>query len=182
LRPIVSTVKKSVARIPAACDRRNWGPCWAGPAGSWVEPAAEQDRPDRRRGDPDPELQQLPADPLVPPAWVLPAEADDEVPDIGVDRRPSGLTSPPIRPLLPDEFPVPAQQGLRPHDERGPAAPRQSPARRGQQDPVETVEPRTRHLPLEHLHLVPEHEELDVVLILSATSDSKETADQEIQE
>jgi len=63
---------------------RNWGPRWAGPAGSRVQASSQQDRPDRRRGDPDLELQQLPADPLVPPAWVLPAEADDEVPDIGI--------------------------------------------------------------------------------------------------
>jgi hypothetical protein len=45
-----------------------------------------------------------------------------------------------------------------------------------------TAESRARHLPLEHLHLVPEHQELDVVLIWSATSGSEETADQEVQE
>ena len=76
-----------------------------------------QDRPDRRRGDPDLELQQLPADPLVAPPRVLPAEADDEVPDFGLDRRPAGVTPPPICPLLPDEFPIPAGAG-------SPAAPR----------------------------------------------------------
>jgi len=145
---------------------RNWGPRWAGPAGSRVQASSQQDRPDRRRGDPDLELHQLPADPLVPPAWVLPAEADDEVPDIGIDRRPSGVTRPPMGLLLPDEFPMPAEQGLRPHYERGPAAPRHRPARRRQEDPVETVESRALHLPLEHLHLVPEHQELDLLLIL----------------
>src|SRR5664279_3808628 len=77
---------------------------------------------------------------------------------------------------------MPVQQGLRPHDERGPAASRHRPARRHQQDPVETVESRALHLPLQHLHLVPEHQELDVVLILSATSGSEEAADQEVQE
>ena len=149
--------------------------------GSWVEPAAEQDRPDRRRGDPDPELEELPADPLVPPAWVLLAQADDEVPDIGVDRRSTGVTGPPVCPLLPDEFPMPAKQGLRPHDERGPAGLRHRPARGRQQDSVASVESRALHLPLEHLHLVPEHQELDVLLICSATTDSEETVDQEVQ-
>ena len=57
-----------------------------------------------------------------------------------------------------------------------------SPARGREQDPVETAEPRTLHLPLEHLHLVPEHQELDVLLICPATSDSEEAADQEVQE
>jgi hypothetical protein len=44
----------------------------------------------RPGGEPGPG--QLPADPLVPPAWVLRAEADDEVPDVEFDRRPAGVT------------------------------------------------------------------------------------------
>lgn len=62
---IVSTVKKSVARIPDACDRRK--SVHVGPARRGA--VAQEDRADRRRGDPDLELQQLPADPLVPPPW-----------------------------------------------------------------------------------------------------------------
>jgi hypothetical protein len=141
-----------------------------------------QDRPDGCRGEPDLELAQLTADPLVAPAGVLPAEADEEVPDVGLDRRPAGLTRPLVRPLPPDEFPVPAEQGLRPDHERGPAAPRQRPARRRQQDPIETGEPRALHLPLQHLHLMPEHQELDVPLILRPTSGSDETANEEVQQ
>jgi hypothetical protein len=179
---IVSTVKKSVARIPAACDRRNSvhvGPSRRGAGG--VQAVAQQDRPDRRRGDPDLELHQLPADPLVTPPRVLPAEADDEVPDLGLDRRPAGVTSHPVCPLPPDQFPMPVEQGLRPHHERGPGAPRQRPARCRQQDLVQTVESRALHLPLQHLHLVPEHQELDVLLI-EATPCSEETADEEVEE
>jgi len=77
---------------------------------------------------------------------------------------------------------MPAEQGLRPHHERGPAAPRHRPARCRQQDPVETAESRARHLPLQHLHLVAEHQELDVPLLCSTTSGSEESADQEVQE
>ena len=77
---------------------------------------------------------------------------------------------------------MPAEQGLRPHYERGPAAPRHRPARRRQEDPVETVESRALHLPLQHLHLLPDHQDLDLLLILWAASGSEETADQEVQE
>ena len=48
--------------------------------------------------------------------------------------------------------------------------------------PIETVEPGTLDLPLEHLHLVAEHEKLDVSLDLLATSGSEDTADQEVHE
>jgi len=34
----------------------------------------------------------------------------------------------------------------------------------------------------QHLHLMPEHQELDVLLILQATSGSEEAADGEVQE
>jgi hypothetical protein len=77
---------------------------------------------------------------------------------------------------------MPPEQGLGPHDERGPAAPRQRPARGRQQDPIETVESRALHLSLQHLHLMPEHEELDVLLLWPTTSGSEETADQEVQQ
>jgi hypothetical protein len=178
----VSTVKKSVARNPDACDRRN--SVHVGPArrGAGSTAVSQEDRADRRGGDPDLELHQLPADPLVPPPWVFPAEADDEVSDFGIDRWPARVTRPPRCPLLPDEFPMPAEQGLGLHHERGPAAPRYRPARRRQQDPVETVASRALYLPLQHLVLVPEHQKLDVLLVWSATSGSKETADQEVHE
>ena len=42
--------------------------------------------------------------------------------------------------------------------------------------------PHALHLPLQHLHLVPEHQELGVLLILEAASGSEETADQEVEE
>jgi transposase InsO family protein len=44
------------------------------------------------------------------------------------------------------------------------------------------METRAFHLPLQHLHLVPEHQELDVLLILRATSGSEQTADEEVHE
>jgi hypothetical protein len=50
-------------------------------------------------------------------------------------------------------------------------------AKCGEQDPTGTVEPRARHLPPQHLRLVPEHEVLDVPLIWSTTFGSEETPD-----
>ena len=41
---------------------------------------------------------------------------------------------------------------------------------------------RAFHMPLHHLHLVPEHQELDVLLILQATSGSEQTGDEEVHE
>lgn len=129
-----------------------------------------------------PSSEELPADPLVSPARVLPAEPEDEVADGVVGRRPAELPRLPEGPLPPDEFPVPAQERLRPHRERRPAAPGHRPARRCEQDPVETVDPGALDLPVEHLHLVPEHQELDVPRSLLATSGFEETADQEVEE
>src|SRR3989304_8707209 len=96
---------------PQPGHRAKLGPSWAGPAGNRVKAVAQQDRPDRRRGDPDLELHQLPADPLVTPPRVLPAEADDEVPDSGLDRRSAGARAPLLRPLPPGAFPGPPGQG-----------------------------------------------------------------------
>jgi hypothetical protein len=158
------------------------GPRWAGPARSRVKAVAEQGRPNRRRGDPDPELHQLPADPLVAPPRVLPAEADDEVADLGLDRRPAGMSTLLVCPLPPHELPVPAEQGLRPDDERRPSIPGDRPARSRQQEPVEAVERRALHLPLQHLHLVPEHQQLDLSLFGRASSGAKDAANEEVHE
>src|SRR2546427_4487663 len=135
------------------------GPGRAGPAGSRVKAVAEQARPYRRRGDLDPELDQLPADPLVAPPRVLPAEADDEVPDLGLDPWPAGAPAPLVCPLPPDELPVPAEQGLGPDDERRPSGSRHRPARRRQQDPVETAQAGGLPPPPQHLHPVSEPQE-----------------------
>jgi hypothetical protein len=123
---------------------------------------AEQDRPDGRGRDPDAQLQQLAADALVAPPRVLGAKANDEGADLGVDRWPAGAPSPLIRLLPPDELPVPAEEGLGPDNERRPLDSGHRLARRSQQEPVETAQTGALHLPQQHPHLVPKHQELDL--------------------
>ena len=168
---------------PPSTSLRSTGPCRAGPAGSRVEASSPQDRPDRRRGDPD----------LRACAAPRGSAGSSSVGSLVQGRRTRSRTSastggrpgcPVLRNVhfLLTSSGMPAQQGLRPDQERGPALSRQPPARGRQQDPVAPVEPGTLHLPREHLHLVAEHQELDVPLACSMTSRSDETADQEVQE
>src|SRR5439155_3016772 len=117
-----------------------------------------EDRPDGRRRDPDLQLQKLAADALIAPPRALPAQPHDEVPDLGFDRWPAEPPPPPTCPLLPNKLPVPPEQGLGPHHERGPRVPGHGPARPRQQDSVQTAQTGTLHLPPQHLHLVPKHQ------------------------
>jgi hypothetical protein len=84
--------------------------------------------------------------------------------------------------LPPDEFPMPTEKGLGPDDERRPPVSGHRSARSRQQDPVETVESRALHLPLQHLHLVPEHEELDLPSFIPTPSGSEDAADEEVHQ
>jgi hypothetical protein len=93
-RNTVSTVEEVGCEDPSGLRTQQLGPGGSCPAGSRAYTVAEEDRADRRRGDPNPEPQQLSADPLVSPSRVLPAEADDEVPDLGLDRWPAGASTP----------------------------------------------------------------------------------------
>ena len=77
---------------------------------------------------------------------------------------------------------MPAEKGLGPDDERGPSVSGHRSARSRQQDPVEGVESRAGHLPLQHLHLVPEHQELDLPPIMWASSGSEDATKEEVHE
>jgi hypothetical protein len=104
-----------------------------------------------------PSFSSSPADALVAPPRVLPSQAHDEVVNIGLDRWPAGMPTLLVCPLLLDEFPMPTQQGLRPHQERRPPVSGHRPARSRQQEPVETAQTGPIHLPLQHPHLVAKH-------------------------
>jgi hypothetical protein len=77
---------------------------------------------------------------------------------------------------------MPTEQGLGPDDERGPPASGHRHARSHQKDPVEAVESRAGHLPLQHLHLMPEHRELDLPPIMWASSGPEDAANEEVHE
>ena len=86
----VSTVKKSQARIPAACWRRNARQVVAARRGAGIQPVAAQRRADRGGRDPHAQLEQFALDALVAPARVLSGQADDQLLDVLVQRWPPG--------------------------------------------------------------------------------------------
>ena len=72
LQPHVSTVKKSDARMPAACWRRTPS-TRVRSGGCRAKTVPAKDRSDRRGGDADTKLQKLAADPEVAPTWGCPS-------------------------------------------------------------------------------------------------------------
>jgi hypothetical protein len=138
--------------------------------------------PNGRRRDPEDQLQQLSAGALVAPPGVLGAKANDEGVDLGVDRWPAGAPSPFVRPLPPDELPVPAEESLGPDNERRPLASGHRLARRRQQEPVKTAQSGALHLALQHPHLVSKDQELDLPSLIWALPSSEDAANEEVDE
>jgi hypothetical protein len=67
-----------------------------------------------------------------------------------------------------DQPPMPAQERLRPHQERLPGATRQHPAERSQEKPVTRGELRPLHLPPHDRELVPQNQDLQLLRALAA--------------
>src|SRR5512132_3390312 len=65
-------------------------------------PGLPQDRTHRRRADLHPHTGQLTDDPLIPPAWVLTGNPQNELADVRGDRGPAG-TAPRVRPASPNK-------------------------------------------------------------------------------
>jgi hypothetical protein len=63
---------------------------------------------------------------------------------------------------------MPAQKRRRCHKERRPRPPRQRPAERGKQRTISRAKLRTVDLALEHVQLVAQHEDLDLLCTLRA--------------
>jgi hypothetical protein len=121
-----------------------------------------EDVADRGRRDGYAELAQLANDPEVAPARVLARQAEDQLPRLTPDRRTSG-TPVRIRPAAGYQPAMPAQQRLRPHQERVPAMTRQHPAQRYKQQPIVRLETRLTGLPAKNRQLVPKHENLQLL-------------------
>src|SRR6266511_2617322 len=68
----------------------------------------------------------------------------------------SARASPAVRPLPPDQLPVPAKERLGRHHERRPPVSGKRPTRGGEERPVPVAKVRTRDRAAEHPHLVPE--------------------------
>jgi len=141
-----------------------------GPRGSTSrsrpEPVATQDTADRSGRDPDAELPQLSLDPDAAPAPVLRAEPDDESDNVGIEGRTAGaglLTPSPALAL--GNLSMPAQQGLGRDEERLPPGPGKYPTQGSEQSPIgRPVTQTSMKLSLEDLHLMAQHQDLDVLV------------------
>jgi hypothetical protein len=92
------------------------GPRRPDPPWGRAESAFSKHRGDGRGRYIDPEFQELPSDPEVPPSGVLPPQPKDQVLDRGIERRTTGR--PRARPASSlEEVPVPSRQRVRANQE-----------------------------------------------------------------
>jgi hypothetical protein len=144
--------------------------------------------PDRRRTHSQAELAQLALDPHAAPARVLPGKPEDQRTDLRFYGWPARTTGPAVRPLSPHELAVPPEEGRWGDEEGDPAVPRDRPARRGEEDPVDGLELRSPRRPLQHPELVAEDEDLEVLRVLvsatlgSAGEEAHEGANDDVEE
>ena len=134
------------------------------------------------------QLVQLPLDAAMPPARILPRQAQDERLHLGGDGGPTTPLRPPVGPLASDQLAVPLQHRVRLEQEEvllelAPRADGQ-PGERGGQDgqgqPLAARQP-GRALALQQTHLVPQHENLEV-LVAVAWSSARDQVDEERHE
>jgi hypothetical protein len=111
---------------------------------------------------PAPEAQQLPLDALIAPARVLPRQADDQLLDLLVERRPPRSTTR-VGPGVGDQPPVPAHQGLGLDQEARPASPRQDTADGGKQGPVGRLQLGSGSLAVEDGELMVQDKDLQIL-------------------
>ncbi len=79
-----------------------------------------------------------------------------------------------IRPAARHQLPMPAQKRRRRHQERRPHPSRQRPTKRGEQRPIVWAKLRTSDLALEHVQLVAQNEDLDLLLPVRAHPQHKQ--------
>jgi hypothetical protein len=126
---IVSTVKKSQARIDAPCALRNRRQDWRSRCGAGGTPAFMRMLRTEVAETLMPSLRSFADDPQIAPAWVLPGQTHDQITHLRGNRWAAWLAVR-IRPMANDEATMPLQQRLWSHQEGAPATPRQHSAER----------------------------------------------------
>src|SRR5664280_731317 len=135
-----------------------------------------------------PSLRSSPSIRTQPQRGVLPGQPEDERTDRGIDRWPAWATALRVGPLPAHELAVPTEERCRGDEKGDPAVTRQDATRRREQDTVARTQPRWAGRPLQHLELVAEDEDLEVLGSVGATRLSgadEETdggADDEVEE
>jgi hypothetical protein len=120
---MVSTVKKSQARIPRGLLAQERLPRRARPSRRGIKPVAAQGGADGGGRDLDAQPEQLALDALVAPARILVSEADDQLLEVVVQRW-SPVAATREGPRSCDHATVPAEQCLRLDQEARPAGSR----------------------------------------------------------
>jgi hypothetical protein len=134
-------------RSASVRDRRRGGAGW---------PDARGSKDDAHRG-------QLALDPAVAPGGVLPGQSTGDRHRAGRDARSTWAAG--IGPFPPDQVPVPAEQGLRLHEEPTSTSSVHESTQPGEQGSILRLQGRPDHLATEHSHLVTEHDYLDGQII-----------------
>jgi hypothetical protein len=153
----VSTVKKSVARMPLASVARN---CRQdGDCGELGRDRVGKGAPDRARRDAYAKASKLALDADTAPAPVLSGDPGDELDELIVNGRPTRATSgSPAPPFAPRELSVPTKERLWRDEEGAPAPSRQPPGEGGEDRPIHrAIGDAHIKLALEDKHLVAEH-------------------------
>jgi hypothetical protein len=127
---------------------------------------ASKDPADRACRDADPEPAQFALNANTFPAAVLPAETDDELDELIVERgTPGASQGSPTLPLVTRELPVPAEQSLGRDEKTTPTPPWKYSAERSEHRSVcGWVADAAMELTLQHADLVAEHHQLDVLV------------------
>jgi hypothetical protein len=121
---------------------------------------------DRACRDADPEPAKLALNADTSPAAVLPAESDDELDELIVERgTPRASLGSSTLPLATRELPMPAEQSLGRDEKTSPAPPWKESAERSEDRSVcGSVAHAAMELPLQHPDLVAKHHQLDVLV------------------
>jgi hypothetical protein len=105
---------------------------------------------------------QLADDPLIPPAWVLTGNPQNELADVRGDRGPAG-TAPRVGPASPNKPAVPTKQCVRADEERLLAGSPQRPTGRSEEDTIDVLQTRAGDLSAKNRKLMSEHNDLELL-------------------
>jgi hypothetical protein len=150
------------------------------PARGRPEPVAAQECPDRGGRTSEAELCQFPLNPLIYPHRGF-SRANLRITACVASSRAGrpGPAAGPAGPLPSDELAVPAKHGLGRHEERTPGLSRQVTAARAEEEAVAPTEPRPSDLPPEHVHLVGQDHDRQVLGIPAPLQKQSEESPQD---
>jgi hypothetical protein len=159
----VSTVKQVGGQDTPRLAPQELAPRRAGPPWGRAEAMATQQRSDGRRRDSHPELGEFSLDPQASPPRVVTSYSQDQVANVGCDRRSTAGRSVAVGPFPAHQLAVPTKERLRPDQERGPSLSRERSAQRSQVQPVPAAEAGPADLAPEDCELMAKDEDLDIV-------------------